>query len=452
MKTVVIACPIATRSGYGAHSREICRAIINTNKYDVKIIPLKWGNTPMTALNSNNESDKILLDRFTSGTLNFTPDIFIQITIPTEFQRIGTYNIGITAGIESTRCKPEWVEGCNRMDVIIVPSKFTKDVFMNSVYDKKVQNSKTPIEKIYVHRPIIVIPEGIDTTLFDKNNVVRTKLSDDIDNLPEKFLFLCVGHWLDGDIGQDRKDIGMLLRTFMQSFIKKASHNKPALVLKTSMAGFSILEKSKIEDKLAAIRNIIHNMGYRSEIPNIHVLYGDLTDAEMNELYNHDKIKAMVSFHKGEGWGKPLLEFTTTGKPVISSAWSGPLDFLHPEYSFLLPGKLTKIHSSSMNEYMVADSEWYTVDYLAGGNVMRDIMDNYNNALVRSRKHRMHTINNFSLKVVEEQMTNVMADIKKLAESDVKLTIPEEKQLNLPKLKMKTSLPPSIKLPKLNKE
>jgi len=106
-KIVVIACPVATRSGYGAHSREVCRAIINADKYDVKIIPVRWGSTPQTALDINRPEDKIIIDRYISGTVTFTPDIFIQITIPNEFQPIGRYNIGITAGIETTRCRPE---------------------------------------------------------------------------------------------------------------------------------------------------------------------------------------------------------------------------------------------------------------------------------------------------------------------------------------------------------
>ena len=53
-----------------------------------------------------------------------------------------------------------------------------------------------------------------------------------------------------------------------------------------------------------------------------------MTDEEMNSLYNHPKVKAMVSFTKGEGFGRPLAEFGTTGKPIIASNWSGHLDFL----------------------------------------------------------------------------------------------------------------------------
>ena len=55
----------------------------------------------------------------------------------------------------------------------------------------------------------------------------------------------------------------------------------------------------------------------------------ELISEELNELYNHPKVKAMVSTTKGEGFGRPLLEFSLTGKPIMASGWSGHLDFLH---------------------------------------------------------------------------------------------------------------------------
>ena len=51
---------------------------------------------------------------------------------------------------------------------------------------------------------------------------------------------------------------------------------------------------------------------------------------EMNSIYNHSKVKAMVSLTKGEGFGRPLLEFSLSQKPLIVSGWSGHMDFLPP--------------------------------------------------------------------------------------------------------------------------
>ena len=42
----VISCPIDTYSGYGSRSRDLVKAIIELDKYEVKILPQRWGSTP----------------------------------------------------------------------------------------------------------------------------------------------------------------------------------------------------------------------------------------------------------------------------------------------------------------------------------------------------------------------------------------------------------------------
>ena len=60
----------------------------------------------------------------------------------------------------------------------------------------------------------------------------------------------------------------------------------------------------------------------------VYLIHGDLTEQEMNALYNHKKIKCMVSITHGEGYGLPLFDFAQTGKPIVATEWSGHLDFL----------------------------------------------------------------------------------------------------------------------------
>jgi hypothetical protein len=57
----LVTAPVATRSGYGAHSRDICRALIKLDKYDVKIWAVRWGNTPMNALIEGDPNDDIII-------------------------------------------------------------------------------------------------------------------------------------------------------------------------------------------------------------------------------------------------------------------------------------------------------------------------------------------------------------------------------------------------------
>ena len=348
MKNIVFCAPLKTLSGYGARSRDIALSLIEIDS-NVKFIATPWGDTPNTGLDLNNESHRKIYQRIVPN-INEQPDIWIQCTIPNEFQSVGKYNIGITAGIETTICRPEWVEGCNRMNLVLVSSNHSKNVFTEIQFEKRDQRTQALIEVIKLNVPCEVLFEGIDTTIYKKTSKISNTVSEFMSNVSEEFCFLFVGHWLQGDLGHDRKDIGMLIKTFLDAFKKKAPQNRPALILKTSHANFSKLELTHINHKIDSIRQMIYEAGFKGELPNIYVLYGDLSDEEMNSLYNHDKIKAMVSFTKGEGFGRPLAEFTLTGKPVLCSNWSGVIDFLQPDKSFLIPGSLGPVHQSAVND------------------------------------------------------------------------------------------------------
>ena len=127
--TILFRGPVKTRSGYGAHARDVLESLYKMNLFDIKIDSAKWGATPLTALENNNFFHKWIetniVERYES-----IPDIYIQVTIPNEFQRFGKFNIGITAGIETTIAPKDWIEGCNRVDLVLTTSQFSKDVFL----------------------------------------------------------------------------------------------------------------------------------------------------------------------------------------------------------------------------------------------------------------------------------------------------------------------------------
>jgi hypothetical protein len=134
--TFVISCPIDTYSGYGARSRDVVKALIELDKYDVKILPQRWGNTPMGFIQNNSEWQFLVPHILNSPQLPAQPEIWCQITVPNEFQSVGKYNIGITAGIETTVAPAEWIEGCQRMDLILGSSNHTINVLRNSKFEK----------------------------------------------------------------------------------------------------------------------------------------------------------------------------------------------------------------------------------------------------------------------------------------------------------------------------
>ena len=414
-KTIVIVAPVQSRSGYGTHARMICRALVKLqDKYDIKILPTRWGTTPLTA----NVDD--LRSFFHFGQLTSQPDVFIVVSIPSEMQRVGKFNILITAGTESSVCNLKFVEGCNKADLVITPSEFTKTVLKETIIEKKNQQGQT-VETIKVDKPFEVLFEGIDFDTFNKNPTKDFNLND----VKEEFCFLYVGAWLGGQLGEDRKNVGALIRIFYDVFKRKGGTNRPALILKTNGAGFSEVEKADILDKISIIGE---SVGVQGPLPSVYLINGDLTDVEMNALYNHPKVKAMISLQHAEGYGLPLAEFTVTGKPVITSNYSGPVDFLSKDHgAILLPGQLTKIHDSAANEWIVQGADWFTPNYAFAGQVMNDMFTNYDKYLEKSRKHSKYTKDNFSFDKMTEKLDEILS--RYLVES------PTSFKINLPKLK-----------------
>jgi glycosyltransferase involved in cell wall biosynthesis len=435
---LVFQAPIGTRSGYGERSRDLVRSLIELDKYDVKIVSTRWGSTPMNALS---EADQDILSRIVTGPLQTQPDIYVQVTVPNEFQRIGKFNIGVTAGIETDICDPSWIEGCNRMDLILVSSNHAKQSFENSVYEKRDQNTNQSLGMLRIEKPIEVLFEGVQLNKFKKTYEGNTQINEVFKDIKEDFCFLFVGHWLPGDFGEDRKNVAALIRTFYESF--KGKQNAPALVLKTSGGTYSVTDRTAIESRINAIKKSVDS----KLLPNVYVVYGDLDDNEMSELYNHSKIKAHVTFTKGEGYGRPLAEAAVTGKPIIASKHSGHLDFLSEDFASLINGQLTNVHpSASWKGVLNTESKWFTVDYGHGSAFMKDVFKNYKIYLEKSRKSYHHIKTNFSFEAMKEKLDSILTS--RIPE------FPKQVQLNLPKLKkIDTSVAevPKITLPKLKK-
>ena len=435
---IVIQGPVATRSGYGNHTRDLATALIVQDKYDIQIISLPWGTTPMNALESDNPEHVEIGKRIAKQNIDRQPDVFIQVSVPNEFQKVGKYNIGITAGIETTAVNHEFIQGANKMDLLVVTSEHSKKGFTDISYDAIDNKTKQKTGVLKLEVPVKVLFEGLDLSMYCKTNVIEPTIVNELKDIKNDFCYLFVGHWLKGDMGQDRKDIGMMIKAFCEAFKKKAAKNRPALILKTSHATFSIKDREAITDK---IQQIVSQYG--DKMPEIYLLHGDLSDKEMNSLYNHPKVKAMVSFTKGEGFGRPLLEFSITGKPVIASNWSGHVDFLNPDYCVMLPGNLTDVHKSAADKMIMKETKWFTVDYGVAAATLQDVVKNYKTYLSKSRKQTQYVKDNFSLERMSEIFKNIVDEGLK--------GVPQQVGLKLPKLKKVNTEAPKLKLPKLKK-
>ena len=424
-----IMAPVETRSGYGDHSRDLISSLIEMDMFDIKIKSVKWGNTPMTGLDKSREDHMEIEKRlYWEQGLNTQPDVMIHIGVPNEFQNWGKFNVGITAGIESTQCSSDWLQGVNKMDMLIVPSKHSKEVFEKSVYEKKDKSDNT-IGVLKCETPIHVLFEGVDTNIF-KTTKEKDSDVEEIMSQVKGDCFLMVGHWLKGEMGQDRKDISGLIKIFCETF--KNNPKAPSLVLKTSGADFSHIDRRDIRSKIQQVKGTVS----ATSLPDVYFIHGDLSEKQMNHLYNHSKVRAHISFTKGEGYGRPLAEASTSGKLVIAPKWSGHIDFLNPKFTILLPGNLTKVHDSAVWEGVIdKGSSWFTTDYSIASTMIRNFFNNQKAYKARGHKQAKHIKENFSLDKMKEDFKELVKTEFPKAAKKVDIKLPDLPTMELPKLR-----------------
>ena len=423
--TLVFQSPCFTRSGYGDHSRDLLKSLRKMDKYDIKIIPLRWGNTPQNNVDGESDFGRWMLERVITEVSD-KPDVFIQVSVANEFSAKGGYNIGITAGVETTICPKDFIDGCNNMDLIIVPSNFTRQNIGGTVYQQKDQATEQIVGEIKVTKPIEVLFEGVDTEIFSKGSG-----KDVLANVKEDFNFLIVGHWLKGDLGQDRKDIGMAIKTFATVFQYMPKDKRPGLIVKTSHAGFSVIDREGTREKLEGVLKTFGN-----KCPSVYLVHGDMEETDMSNLYHHPKVKAMISFAKGEGYGRPMAEFTLTGKPIIASGWSGQLDFLPAENAVLLEGSLTPVHESAADQFCMKEAQWFTANYSAAANKLYDVYNNYDTYSKKSEGLKTNTLDNFTLDKMNDRFTQMLEHYVKVQPKLVPFNVPKvnSSKMQIPKL------------------
>ena len=351
-KKILVRGPCLTRSGYGEHARFVIRSLkTRQDIFDIYVIPVNWGQTGWTAEDSE---ERRWLDERIKATAVYIQqkgqfDISLQVTIPNEWEQLAPVNIGVTAGIETTKVAPVWLEKANMMDKVITISEHSKWGFDNTKYQG--QNSQTgspmtlacesPVE--VVHYPVKAYEALPELEL----------------NLDFDFNFIAVAQM------GPRKNIENTIKWFVEENIDQ----KVGLVLKTHIKNGCIQDR---EHAQKIISSVVRK--YPERKCKVYLLHGDLTDAEMHSLYIHPQIKAMVSLTHGEGYGLPLFEAAYSGLPVIAPGWSGQCDFLyapfqeskkkkggnkkHP-YFAEVDFKIAPVHPSAVWEgVIVSDAQW----------------------------------------------------------------------------------------------
>lgn len=428
----VFQSPIFTRSGYGEWAMAVGKSLLRYNKFNLFVVPTPWGNTPrklnVADIDQNDREAVELSTRILRAPLQKQPDIFIQMSIPNEFQTPAKYNIGITAGIETTIPPGEWIEGLNRMNVNFVTSKFNKVVFQQANFSKSFPDGR--VEPLVMNKPMEVIGWGADTSIYKKTDEKVESVENVMSNIPESFAFLFVGQWTSfNGLYNDRKDIGNLIKTFCNAF-KDKKGNRPCLILKTSGVNFSITDRDVC---LARIAEIKKELG--GDLPNVYLLHGELNDVEMNALFNHDKIKAHVSFTHGEGYGHPLLLASLSGKPILASNWSGHLDFLNPKYAQLLQGNVKQVDPACTNQWIIKESSWFTVAYGLAEEKFKTLFYTPTQVIRdNAEKLRIENMEKFNLEAMDKIFHKALDQYVPEFSIEKKIVLPKLKKIELPKL------------------
>lgn len=307
---VLVRGPALTRTGYGEHCRFVLRALRRLDDIDVYLLPVRWGESAWVWEDSEEREwlDKIIKKTAIYSQQKGQYDMSIQVTIPNEWQRMAAVNVGVTAGIETNKISPIWLQKCNEMDKVITISEHSKQGFVNTVYEA--------FDPATQQQVILKCQKEIEVVHYPVKNDILDNLKGTLDlDLSTKFNFLSVAQW------GPRKNMLATIEWFVEEFIDNPD---VGLVVKTFVRGGSVLDRNIIDAELEKSLS-----KYKNRKCKVYLLHGDLSDEEMHMLYKHKSIHAIVSLTHGEGFGLPLFEAAYCGLPVLATDWSGHLDFLY---------------------------------------------------------------------------------------------------------------------------
>lgn len=427
-----------TRSGYGDLGLALAKSLLRYDKYDLKIVPTRWGGCSRKYLAESitDNVERELFSKILREPMTKQFELYMHCTIPNEFQPPAKFNIGITAGIETTLARPDWIEGLNRMNMNIVTSEHARKVFQEAIYSKPAEQGKPAVELKSV-KPMEVLFWGADTSIYKKTDEKFQSVEEELAKVKEDFCFLFVGQWTHNGLFSDRKDIGNLIKTFMKAFSNMGEKVKPALILKTSGAALCTMDRYDVVNRLKAVRQMVEGELKTKDVPNVYLLHGEFTEPEMNALYNHTKVKAHVSFTHGEGFGHPLLLSTLSGKPLLVSNWSGHLDFLDKKLCKLLDGEPKVLPPDCVNEWLIKDSSWFYVNYSKAEENMRTCFHNYGAYLTKAEELRVRNMEQFSIQAMDKKFHAMLDKYVPQFSTEAKLVLP----------KLKKIVPPVVSVP-----
>ncbi len=407
-RKIIVRGPALSNSGYGVQTRFALEALkSHQDKFDIFLIVTGWGRTGWL-IEDNDErkwiDDLVQKTQFYFQQHNSNPppfDLSLQVTIPGEFEQIANFNVGYTAGIESTKAPPEWIQKSNLMNKIITTSNHTKDTLLSTTYRVKVDNNNDMDLRVMV--PTEAVSYSIRN--YEPKQIPL--------NLESSFNFLSVAQW------GPRKNVEATISSFINEFL---NDEDVGLILKMNTTKNCLMDKEYTEVKLT---NFIDSVvSGRKRKCKIYFLHGNMTDEEMAGLYSNPKIKALVTTTHGEGFGLPIFEAVCNGLPVIAPAWSGHLDFLFAPKRDKETGKIKMKPFFTKIDYDIAqvqkdaivpgiiqeDSKWCFVKNYSVRSAMREVFKNHATAVSQANKLKEYVLQTFGVDEQNNKFVNAIID------------------------------------------
>jgi glycosyltransferase involved in cell wall biosynthesis len=353
-KSILFKAPVLTHSGYGIHARQIAKVLLENFEDQISFFPTLWGNTGWILQDNEDEKDinKIISKIDLNEERKY--DLSLQLLLPDEWNpKHAIKNIGITAGVETDRCSEKWIDCCNKMDAVVVPSTFSRQTFINS---GKLNNN------------IIVIPEE---TYIEDSDLSKISNFERKNGIGTNFNLLVFGQITGTNPNNDRKNIFYTIRDLCEVF---KNDREVGIILKTNAARNTSIDRHYVEN---IIKNVCIEIK-KEEFPKIHLLHGNMTKTDMIEMYNSRSVKALVTLTRGEGFGLPIMEAASADVPIVSINWSGQLEFLNKGKFTKIDYELKEVHESRIDgRIFVKGAKWAEYDTQNFKKKIKELRNNY---------------------------------------------------------------------------